>query len=378
MRALLAAYALFSVGAGVLLFYLPLHLFSLGGSLLEVALLTTISALVSALMSGAWGRLSDSVGKRKPFMIAGMAAMSLFFISLLAIGTKMGVLLALAAATALTCATEPSIQAYVTSLSPKEKGSAAGRLNAYNYAGISASALLGGFLYDSFGFSSLAILSALSAAAATLILLASFKEKIIIAAPSSARHAPIAESRPATGFWRVIMRLFPVYLFVFMFILAMAAFGPIASVYLTQLGNSRTVYGIAAFLSFVVGGLVSQKLGRMTDRHGRKIMLLAGGLAYAAVFVFLYFVKAPLPALLAWSVPIYPLGWIASMAVVGDGTREKDRGVGMGLLNSFKSLGLIAGSLAGGFLAGFGVESVLVFAMTVSAVCSLLALFSEF
>lgn len=35
MKRLFAAYALFSIGAGVMLFYLPLHLFSLGGSLLD-------------------------------------------------------------------------------------------------------------------------------------------------------------------------------------------------------------------------------------------------------------------------------------------------------------------------------------------------------
>lgn len=379
MDRLFAAYALFSIGAGVMLFYLPLHLFSLGGSMLEVALLTTIPAIVSMIFSGVWGKLSDKLKTRKLFMILGMAAMSAFFLSMLVLKTKFLLLLSLAGFTVLTCATEPAIQAYVTSLSPKKKGSAAGRLNAYNYAGIAAAALFGGFLYDSFGFPSLATLSALSAAAATFIVLVGFKEKIIMIAAPPSGHTPTTESKTTTGFRRVIMRLFPVYLFVFLFIVAMAAFGPIASVYLTQLGNSRTVYGIAAFLSFVVGGLVSQKIGRMADSHGRKSMLLAGGLAYVAVFAFLYFVKSPpLLPLLAWSIPLYPLGWIAATALVGDRTKENDRGVGMGLLNSFKNVGLVAGSLAGGMIAVGGVGNVFVFAAMVSAMAALLAVTGEF
>lgn len=374
MRTLLAAYALFSIGAGVMLFYLPLHLFSLGGSLFDVALLTTISALVSALLSGVWGRVSDLMRTRKPFIVGGMAAMSLFFLSLLlAIRTKTGVLLALGMATAFTCVTEPAIQAYLTSVLPKEKGRAAGRMNAYNYAGISASALFGGFLYDRFGFSPLAALSALSAAAATLILLLGFREKPGLFPVNNGRSTP-----KAGNMWRVIARLFPLYLYVFLFIVGMSTFGPISPVYLVGLGNSRSVYGIACFLSFVGAGLVSQKIGRMADSHGRKMLLIAGGLSYVAVFAFVYFVKSPpsLP-LIAWSIPLYPLGWIAATALVGDKTKGEDRGAGMGLLNSFKNVGLVTGSLAGGILAAGGVGNVLVFAAIVSAMAALLAVTSS-
>lgn len=378
MRALLAAYALFSIGAGVMLLYLPLHLFSLGGSLFDVALLTTISALVSALLSGVWGRVSDSVGKRKPFIIAGMAAMSLFFISLLVIGTKTGVLLALTAVTAFTCATEPGIQAYITSLLRNEKGAAAGMMNAYNYVGISTSALFGGFLYDHFGFSPLAMLSALSAAAATIILLFGFREKLIVKTTKFRRNSFSGSGGIGGGVRRVITRLFPIYLYVFLVIVGMATFGPLSAVYLIQLGNSRTIYGITCFVSFMGAGLVSQRIGRLTDRHGRKIMLLAGGVAYSAVFIFLYFVKSPLLSLFAWSVPLYPPGWIASTAVVGDRTTENERGLGMGLLNSFKNVGLITGSLAGGVLAVAGIGNVLVFAAIASTMAVLLAITCEF
>lgn len=371
MRALLAAYALFSVGAGVMLFYLPLHLFSLGGSLFDVALITTIPALVSMVFSGVWGKLSDELKTRKLFIIIGMAAMSAFFLSMLVLKTKSSLLMSLAGFTVLTCATEPAIQAYVTSLLPKARGAAAGKVNAYNYAGIAAAALFGGFIYDWFGFGTVTLLAAVAGMAGVALMIGVRED-----AKRTFQTRRAETTRRGLG-GVLFGGLLALYVFMFIFMVGGSAFGPMASVYLVQLGNSRTVYGIFTFLSFIVGGLVSTRVGGLVDKYGSGNVLLLAALAYIAQFMAVYSVKAPLPALIAWSFPIYLLGWIAAMAAVAEGTSSGNRGTGMGLLTSSKNFGMVAGSLAGGVIAGAsgGVGTVLLFSTLTSALAAMIVVF---
>lgn len=372
MRALLAAYALFSVGAGVLLFYLPLHLFSLGGSLFDVALITTIPAIVSMVFSGVWGNLSDKLKTRKLFIIIGMVGMSGFFLSMLVLKTKSSLLMSLAGFTVLTCATEPAIQAYVTSLLPKDKrGAAAGKVNAYNYAGIAAAALFGGFIYDWFGFGTVTLFAAV-AGMAGVALMRGVRED---AKRTLQTRRAETTMRGLSGV--LFGGLLALYVFMFIFMVGGSAFGPMASVYLVQLGNSRTVYGIFTFLSFIVGGLVSTRVGGLVDKYGSGNVLLLAALAYIAQFMAVYSVKAPLPALIAWSFPIYLLGWIAAMAAVAEGTSIGNRGTGMGLLTSSKNFGMVAGSLVGGMIAGAsgGVGTVLLFSTLTSALAAIIVVF---
>lgn len=373
MRALLAAYALFSIGAGVLLFYLPLHLFSLGGSLFDVALLITIPAVVSILFSGVWGRLSDVMRTRKGFIIIGMVSISafMFLLTTAMLQSTTGVLLALAAFTILTCATEPAVQAYATSYSPSaKKGEAAGRVNASNYSGIAASALVGGFVYDLFGFDAVALLAAAAGMAGAALMFGVREDKW----PLLRRTRQPAVAARVSAPINVLGTLFTLYVFMFIFMVGGSAFGPLASVYLVQLGNSRTVYGIFTFLSFMVGGLVSTRIGSLADRFGGRKMLLLAALAYVVQFALVYYVKEPLPALIAWSFPIYLIGWIAAMSVVAESTPPSGRGFGMGLLTSSKNVGMVAGSLAGGGLAvtgGAGIGNVLVFSASANALGAL-------
>jgi MFS family permease len=62
------SFALHDMAFGLLSVFLPLYVLSIGGSLLDVGLLTSLSILASVPADLFWGRVSDRVRRYKPFI----------------------------------------------------------------------------------------------------------------------------------------------------------------------------------------------------------------------------------------------------------------------------------------------------------------------
>jgi MFS transporter, DHA1 family, multidrug resistance protein len=148
-------------------------------------------------------------------------------------------------------------------------------------------------------------------------------------------------------------------LFVLSFTLVVVTLGfgmviPIFPFYIERLGASGSQYGLLIALYAIMQFFFSPFWGGMSDRVGRKPVLLAGifgggmtmlmfGLAsqlwmlYAARLLSGLLASATMPA---------------AMAYIGDNTTEADRGEGIGRLGAAAGLGLILGPGIGGWLAG--------------------------
>jgi MFS transporter, DHA1 family, multidrug resistance protein len=141
--------------------------------------------------------------------------------------------------------------------------------------------------------------------------------------------------------------------------LVMAGFSilfPVLPHYARQVGATEAQWGwiVAAysFMQFVF----SPYWGGLSDRIGRKRVLLAGLAGYVATFLALAFastllqvfvVRALSGALTAATLP-------TAMAYVGDNTTKEQRAKGMGVLGAAMGLGVIFGPMIGAFLSHFG------------------------
>jgi DHA1 family multidrug resistance protein-like MFS transporter len=149
---------------------------------------------------------------------------------------------------------------------------------------------------------------------------------------------------------------------------------PIFPFYIERLGASGSQYGLLIALYAIMQFLFSPFWGGLSDRLGRKPILLVGifggGLTMLmfglASQLWMLFVARLLSGLLASAT------MPAAMAYIGDSTSEEERGGGIGKLGAAAGLGLILGPGLGGWLAGESLSTPFFIAAGLSLVSMLL------
>ena len=143
---------------------------------------------------------------------------------------------------------------------------------------------------------------------------------------------------------------------------------PIFPFYIESMGASATELGLLVAISPFIQLVASPMWGSISDRRGRKPVLVVGLLGYGISMVlfglstelWMLFVARGVGALL--SAATMP----TTMAYVSDSTSEQDRGGGMGALGAAMGLGMVLGPALGGLL---GSESLSTPFFLTAAVC---------
>ncbi|MFZ5822038.1 MAG: MFS transporter [Chloroflexota bacterium] len=168
------------------------------------------------------------------------------------------------------------------------------------------------------------------------------------------------------------------YILTFVLFVVMLGYGlviPILPFYIESMGAGGTELGLLV-ASYAVMRLVFGPIwGGLSDRVGRKPVLLVGILGYAVTMVWfgladtlwMLFAARILSGVLSSATAP------TTMAFIGDSTPEKERGGGMGLLGAAGGVGTIIGPALGGFLAGESLATPFFLAAGLSALSLLLA-----
>ncbi|KAI7832100.1 major facilitator superfamily domain-containing protein [Kickxella alabastrina] len=114
----------------------------------------------------------------------------------------------------------------------------------------------------------------------------------------------------------------------------------------SQLGIVTTLYGVGTFITSIISGIVSDKMGR------RKPLMLIGAVGYGISGIVLFFSHK------FWHILVYKLvnglasGCIypLSIAIIGDVYPQKLLGLKMSFIQVFGNLGYMVGPLIGGAL----------------------------
>jgi MFS transporter, DHA1 family, multidrug resistance protein len=167
-------------------------------------------------------------------------------------------------------------------------------------------------------------------------------------------------------------------LFVVLF-LVMTGFSilfPVLPHFARTIGATETQWGwIVAAYSFMQF-LFSPYWGALSDRIGRKRVLITGlagyvvtfiALAYSHTLIQVFLVRAVSGALTAATLP-------TAMAYVGDNTTKEDRAKGMGVLGAAMGLGVIFGPMIGAFLATISLATPFLASAASGAITLVLAL----
>jgi len=127
---------------------------------------------------------------------------------------------------------------------------------------------------------------------------------------------------------------------------------PIFPFYIEKLGGSGGELGMLVALSALTELLFGPLWGSLSDRVGRKRVLMVGVFGYGASLLLMGFASRlwMLFAARALSGVLTAATMPSAMAYVGDATAEEDRGGGIGWLGSAAGLGIILGPGVGGWL----------------------------
>lgn len=144
---------------------------------------------------------------------------------------------------------------------------------------------------------------------------------------------------------------------VFSLLVVMLGFGMVIPVFpflIDQLGASGSALGLLVATAALTEFLFGPIWGSISDRVGRKPILMIGMFGYALA-MFLFGLANQLWMLItfrAFSGVLSSATIATTMAYIGDSTSEKARGGGMGLLGAVAGAGTVIGPGIGGLLAG--------------------------
>jgi MFS family permease len=135
--------------------------------------------------------------------------------------------------------------------------------------------------------------------------------------------------------------------------------------YLKQFVDQPALVGLIAALSSLAGLTFSLPVGALSDKIGRKRMLI-GAFGLISIVLFAFFINAHLYTLIGLQIAFGALMapvWIVGEAFIKDISPIKRRGEFRSFFGTFANAGMLMGALIGGFLAaGFGIRSPYFFA----------------
>jgi DHA1 family multidrug resistance protein-like MFS transporter len=308
-----------------------------------------------AITAPFWGMAADRFG-RKPMIVRAMAcgAITTGLMGLVVAPWQLLILFIFDGALSGTVTAAMTLVASTTP--PKRIGYALGLLQTAIFTGASIGPLIGGVLADRIGYRPVFGIGSLLLFIAAALTFALTRE-IFVRAP----RAGGAGGRSAQGSTLSAILLagaLPASIgMMFALRLATGAVTPVLPLFVKSLAEVGAPLGSLTGLTFGVSGLGSAvaalTLGRAADRLGHRRVLSAAGLAMAALFVPLAFVREPWQLILCYGLLGVAAGGIvpSAQAVVADLTPIERRGAVFGVTSAVGSAGGFIGPFVGSLLA---------------------------
>ena len=256
---------------GVLVVYFPLFLVVARGAPVELALLfTSIAWLGSSLIGPVAGRLSDRVGRRKPFLVAGELGALPCYLAIPFLPGYLDAGIAFVVGTTILGLGSPALNAFISDVNRvSERGGSYGFLNAASGAGSIFGFLAVGLLVSALGLDYLFYFAAGAMACVATYVLVAVRE-------------PPHEATPVVS---SPIRLGPLLAFstvVSIRTLAVGAVGAFVALWAVTLGGNAFDVSLIAVTGLVVVTFGGSGAGRLIDRRGEWSGLVWGTAAQTA------------------------------------------------------------------------------------------------
>ena len=324
---------------------MPLYVSKLGGSVSEVGLIVAVNAYCTALFLIPFGLLSDKFGRRT-FLLSGLIIVTIvpflyiFSTTLLQLAI-LRVLHGIASATFV-----PNLMASVIDMSPAEqKGKAIGWYTTATQSGLMIGPIFGGFLLSNFSFE-IAFISSGIIALITLII-ASIRFHVV------PRKETVKLDLEASWSWLKQKALYGALLSPLVMLFGVGTLSAYIPLYVQDFGISATGAGLIITLCYASSAALRVTAGSMSDRIGRKPMIL-GGLLLSIIMMALIpqFNSLVLLSIISFCYGIgYGILQPSGIALTSDLSPRKNLGLAASMLASAVHVGQALGPTAMGAVA---------------------------
>jgi MFS family permease len=354
-----------SITQGMLFPLLPIYAYEIGGKFAYAGYIFSLPSIILVVMNFGWGSISDRLGNRKSVIILSNVAASIMFFLFVHVGITW--LIMLRCIQTIFYSSYILIPAIITEYFPSSKGRALGRYNVATGIGWTIGGVLSGHMAQigfNFFFGVIGVLSLL------FCIIFYFVEDL-------PREKDTRKFREFLIFGEP-KKIVILCVFALVLMLGGAIPSSIFNVYLRNLGVSKEVIGYVSSLTSLTFLLVADVAGKACDRIGRKPLLVMTPLLYILMWMGIGLVESIYVKVILWILPFYALFIIASTSAVSDLTSEKERGRGIGILNSSIGLGNFVGGIIGGNLADlFGARNAIMSASLFAVIGFLVSLKME-
>jgi MFS family permease len=348
-----------ALGNSILFVVIPLYVAKLPSNVIHVpdtvlvGILISLYGLTNSLLQPIVGAFIDRTSRRKPFIVAGLALMGVGtlafviagrFVSLVLIRMLQGVGVALTVPAALAL--------LATSTQKRTRGGSMGIYTSMRMVGLAIGPLIGGALLDRLGFNA-AFFTGAGFIALGLVLVQLWVHEV---------PADVSEekARPFRVFDRGLLTAGIIGLSIATFIMAssFAMMGALEAQFNQRLNQTAFGFGIA-FSALMISRLIFQvPLGWLSDRIGRKPLVIVGLILMAPSTILLGLAGTTL-ALTGYRV-FQGLASAAiaapAFALAGDLASRGGEGRQMSLITTGFGFGIAVGPLVAGVLAVYSFE----------------------
>lgn len=335
------------VGFGIIIPVMPFYVLHFGASSIHLGLLMMLYSTMQFLSAPVWGALSDRIG-RKPVLLIGLGGFVLSF-TFFALATRLWMLFAARAlAGLLSSATLPTAMAYISDTTSEEsRGGGMGLMGAAMGLGMILGPAVGGLLSKASIQTPFFVAAAM--AAANLAAGAALLPESLDPARRAAGRPRGLGPRPSR--WQLASGPLAI-LFVLTFIVSfsMAGLESTYALYLNaRLGFGSTEMGLLFMVMGAVGVAAQMSVGRLIRRFG-EAAVARFGLAVSLAGVLLI-TRLWNPVTAAAFASVFSFGNSLVRPSVSSLVSKKTtvgQGTALGTMQSFDSLGRIAGPAWGG------------------------------
>lgn len=342
---------------------LPLYYQSCGFSLFQIGILISVENLAGFFGQFFWARISDLLGKRKPFLImSSICWMVTLFIYTYICTFHMFLILVLSKSL-LTPPMMPLLTTLVlTQNSHKLKAFTFAHYRIWGSIGWVISTFFTGSIIANFGLKYVFYLNALISL--LLIFITAQIKEFKIFRPEKQEKAFFKIKRQFVLFLSIIL----------IFQLTHYMIIPFMPVYLKKIGASPQLISISSSLSAILEVPIMLWIGKLTNRKGKKLLLIFG-LTIAALRYFLYsIIMNPLlllPIHLLQAIT-YSIVEVITVVSISDVFPMEQQAIGQTLYYSSSSIAGIIGPYLGGLVADtYGITSTFHLALGITVICTL-------
>ncbi|MHA1551617.1 MAG: MFS transporter [Candidatus Heimdallarchaeaceae archaeon] len=316
----------------------------------QISLYDTVLYISYLIFGIITGFVSDILGKRKMFILIGSIGSALFS-WLLTVSPNLSILLVFRFLQgAFTVLAWQTFMTLVLDLSsPTSRGKNMGIFGTFLALSMGLSPMIGGFLagigvfipyYAAVGLNALVL----------LLVTFSLKE------PADIKKKPTIIQSFSSISRNSKLTIPSLYNFIDRFHMGFILFA-LPLLIKDKLGLDPSMRGIALAIFALPFILLQYPLGKLSDRYGRFVFIVYGGIGYGIVLSLVGYLGTLTFAYLVFG--LFILGILSgitgppNMALVADYVNEEDRAMGMGFFNFAGNLGIVLGPLIGGAILTF-------------------------